>query len=477
MISKPILKQSIKNNWKLWLIITLVASSILSGFIISYDPVEYAALAVAAQDTAFASLFSSATSLLGSLENFYKLIAVILGIVYAVFTANNLVVSEVDSGSMAYTLSTPIKRSTVIITKALFLIVSTVLMYSIIAIIGLGVVQTQYKNVTGYPITPDLKAAAQTLNHKESYVSDRLYLILDHPDALDEGARARDMDPEAYTIYLENKIHDRAFEKTAELISDEREDLYKDTLTAEEIEITVDELLENPQLILDSHDALKKGSQIHGLSVNDYHHYIQDIIDTLNNPPSTGGSIQEPSEFLVKMAIDASAAALEMSTEQINKNLTLLKNPKALEASTSITGLSETQIIRMANHVMVNSALSVDTALDFDLEAYFFLSVGLMLLILAISSISFFASTLFNRSNLSLAVGGGIPFAFFLITMVQQLMDASDGLKYLTLTTLFNTDEILASGEFGIGLIALLAVAVVLYSVSNIIFVKKDLPL
>lgn len=473
MISKPILKQSIKNNWKLWLIITIVASTILSGFIISYDAVEYAALAVAAQDTAFASLFSSATSLLGSLENFYKLIAVILGIVYAVFTANNLVVSEVDSGSMAYTLSTPIKRSTVIFTKSLYLILSTVLMYTIIAVVGLGVIQTQYKNVTGHPITPDIKSASVTLNHKETYVSDRLYLILDDVDALDEGARARDMDTDAYTIYLEKKIHDRAFLETADIITDERHDLYNDTLSEDEIEISMDELIENPQFILDSHDALKKGAQIHGFSVNQYHHYIQDLINT----PTNTIKPQEPSEFVLKMVIDSSAAALDLSSDQINKNLTLIKNPKALEASTTLTGLSEDQIISMANHAMVNSALSVDAALDFDLEAYLFLSLGLMLLILAISSISFFASTLFNRANLSLALGGGIPFAFFLITMVQQLMDASDALKYLTLTSLFNTDEILASGEFGLGLIALLSVTLILYSVSNIIFVKKDLPL
>lgn len=453
MISKPIFKQSIKNNWKLWLIITVVASTILSGFIISYDPVEYAALAIAAKDTAFASLFSSATSLLGSLENFYKLIAVILGIVYAVFTANNLVVSEVDSGSMAYTLSTPIKRSTVIFTKSVFLILSTVLMYSIIALIGIGVVQTQYKNVTGYPITSDIKAAAETLNHKETYVSDRLYLILDNSEALNEGARARDMDSEAYTIYLEKKIHHRAFEESAEIMDTD-----------------IDELINNPKLILTNHDALTRGAQILGVSVNQYHDTIEKSIGIVK--PAI-----VPNELLLKMSIDASASALNLSSDQVNKNLTLLKNPKALEASTTITGLSEKEIITMVNQAMVNTALSVDAALDFDVEAYFFLSLGLMLLILAISSISFFASTLFNRTNLSLAIGGGIPFAFFLITMVQQLMDASDTLQYLTLTSLFNTDEILASGEFIVGLVALFGVAVVLYFVSNVIFVKKDLPL
>src|SRR5690625_1909838 len=152
MISKPIFKQSLQSNWKLWLIITIVASMIISGFILSYDAAGYASIAEAAEGTAFSNILSTLTSLLGSLENFYKLIAVILGIVYVVFTANNLVVNEVDSGSMAYTLSTPIKSSSIIFPKSLYLILSVTLMYIIISLAGLGAAQLQYNNVTGYPI-------------------------------------------------------------------------------------------------------------------------------------------------------------------------------------------------------------------------------------------------------------------------------------------------------------------------------------
>ena len=53
MFSKPILKQSIQANWKLWVIITLVASAILSVFIINYDAAGYASIATAAEGTAF----------------------------------------------------------------------------------------------------------------------------------------------------------------------------------------------------------------------------------------------------------------------------------------------------------------------------------------------------------------------------------------------------------------------------------------
>lgn len=515
MLSKPIFKQSLQSNWKLWLIITIVASMIISGFIISYDAAGYASIAEAAEGTAFSNILSTLTSLLGSLENFYKLIAVILGIVYVVFTANNLVVNEVDSGSMAYTLSTPIKRSSVIFTKSLYLILSVVLMYTVISLAGLTASQLNYNNVTGYAITEDVEAAAKTLNHDEDYLSERLYLIQEDEDVMREAAIARDMDTEAYAIYLEDVIRERSYEEAAEIITDERYDIYDDDddMEDEDIEITMEELMEDPGMILDSNDALAAGARLYGLSTNDYRKIILDEMNDLESseeaeeedeeqddeeqeaeeaaeeeqePQPTASQeattpqrqlTEDNAELLLQTVIDSSATALNLSSDQVSENLILLKDPEALVLSTQTTGLNEEQITSMANHAMVSSARSVDKALEFDVETYLWLSLGLLLLILAMSSIAFFASTLFNRTGLALAVGGGIPFAFFLITMIQQLMDSANGLEYMTITTLFDTDAILSSGEFGWGLVALGAIAFVLYTASNILFTKKDLPL
>lgn len=502
MISKPIFKQSLQSNWKLWLIITIVASMIISGFIISYDAAGYASIAEAAEGTAFSNILSTLTSLLGSLENFYKLIAVILGIVYVVFTANNLVVNEVDSGSMAYTLSTPIKRSSVIFTKSLYLILSVVLMYTVISIAGLTASQLNYNNVTGYAINEDVEAAAKMLNHDEDYLSERLYLIQEDEDVMREAAIARDMDTEAYTIYLEDVIRERSFEEAAEIITDERYDIYDDDddMEDEDIEITMEELMEDPGMILDSNDALAAGARVYGLSTNDYRRIVLDEMNDLESSEEVEEEAteeeQEPqptapqeaptpqrqltednAELLLQTVIDSSATALNLSSDQVSENLTLLKDAEALVLSTQTTGLNEEQITSMANHAMVSSARSVDKALEFDVETYLWLSLGLLLLILAMSSIAFFASTLFNRTGMALAIGGGIPFAFFLITMIQQLMDSADGLEYVTITTLFDTDAILSGGEFGWGLVALGIIALVLYTLSHIIFTKKDLPL
>lgn len=503
MFSKPIFKQSIQANWKLWVIITFVAAMILSAFTVTFDAEGFAAIASAAEGTRFSNILSTMTSLLGSLENFYKLIAVILGIVYVVFTANNLVVNEVDSGSMAYTLSTPIKRSSVIFTKSIFLVLSIVLMYGIIGSTGLVAAQLKYQNVTGYTITDDVRAAAEALNQDEGYISERMYLILENDHAMREAAAVRNMDTEAYTIYLESVINDRSYEEAAAVITDDRWDIYKDDedMEDEDIEITAEELAADPTMLLLSNDALVTGAKVTGLSVNEYQQFINNEIVSLEqetevavkeektpNEESTEATTQpatqptvmvseDNADILMQLVIESSAKALNMETDQVADKIALIKNPVALEAAMVATDLTEQQIITMANNGMVSSAKAVDEALEFDVEAYIWLSIGLLLLILALSSISFFASTLFNRTGLALAIGGGIPFTFFIITMVQQLMDTSENLEYLTITTLFDTEAILTGGDFGWGLVALGGITFVLYAASNVIFTKKDLPL
>jgi len=340
MFSKPIFKQSIKTNWKLWAIITIVASVILSGFIIGYDAEGYASIAAAAKGTAFSSLLSSMDSLLGNLENFYKLIGLILGIVYVVFTANTLVVSEVDSGSMAYTLSTPIKRSSVIFTKSLYLILSVILMYVIVSLAGLGASQLKYNNVTGYPITEDIEKASEILDKSEGYLSEHLYLIKDNEQAMRDAAAARDMDMDAYSIYLGEVIKDHSYEEAAEIITDERRDIYKndDDMEDDDIEITTEELIENPAMILTSNDALTAGASVQGISVNEYRQFLADEITALEaekNEENKGKSqptvmiTEANSELLLQAVIDSSAKALNMNSAQVKENLSLIKDSTA----------------------------------------------------------------------------------------------------------------------------------------------------
>lgn len=74
------------------------------------------------------------TLIVGSI--FYKLAGLLLPIIFMIMTSNNLVAGQVDSGSMAYVLSTSTKRSTVVFTQAVYLIRSLFAMFSLTTVTG-----------------------------------------------------------------------------------------------------------------------------------------------------------------------------------------------------------------------------------------------------------------------------------------------------------------------------------------------------
>lgn len=141
MFSKTIFKQTLKANYKLWLIFTIIMSVFCSVLISIFDPKTLAGMSDMVKDTPLASLLGS-TSFLGMLaQTFYSMQGVILPLIFIIMTANSLIASQVDRGSMAYLLSTPTKRSVVVGTQAIYLIASLVAMFSIITIIGVSSVQ------------------------------------------------------------------------------------------------------------------------------------------------------------------------------------------------------------------------------------------------------------------------------------------------------------------------------------------------
>ena len=480
MFSKAIFKQSVRSNGTLWLVITLVASALLSVFIVQFDPEDFAALSSAASGTSFDSVLSGFDSILGTLETFYKSIAILLGLVYIIFSANNLVVNEVDSGSMAYTLSTPTKRSTVIFTKMAYMIGSIILMFGIVTGVGLGVSEVTHHNVTGEPMTEDVNAAADAMDRKPSYVRSHLYMIEDDKYAVQAGAEARNMDKDAYKQYLDQAILRDSYDAAAEKLTDNRKDKYEDTDKSKSaIEITQDELSKNPKLMMNDNDALEAGAKVTGQSVSDYRNSINDEIknDSADKQKELEKSLPASPSIIMSTAQTAGAKALNTSESNISDNMSLLKDDKAIKAASEATKVPEDQLKTLIDSSQVSAALKSDESLEFDVETFTWLNVGACLLILAMGSISFFASTLFNRSNQAMVLGAGLPFAFFLISLVIQQSDSLENLKYVSLTTLYQTDEILSNGDFGIGLLALGGVAFVLYAASAVIFQKKDLPL
>lgn len=96
-MSLPLLKQSIKSNFASWGLVTLILN-ILLGQLLALDMAELVT------------------------QMFYNMLLPAISAIYIVTTGNKLLAGQVDRGSMAYILATPIRRSTVVLTQAIYFI-------------------------------------------------------------------------------------------------------------------------------------------------------------------------------------------------------------------------------------------------------------------------------------------------------------------------------------------------------------------
>ncbi|AMD17730.1 hypothetical protein TL18_06665 [Methanobrevibacter sp. YE315] len=112
-----------------------------------------------------------------------------------------------------------------------------------------------------------------------------------------------------------------------------------------------------------------------------------------------------------------------------------------------------------------------------DIDTFLMLNVGAFLYHFAISSICFAASCIFDSSKTSLVIGGGIPLCFFIINLLVKLSEDLEVLKYATLTTLFNTSNIIGGSDYIGDFILLAVIGIVLYVIGIEVFKRKSLPL
>lgn len=124
---------------------------------------------------------------------------------------------------------------------------------------------------------------------------------------------------------------------------------------------------------------------------------------------------------------------------------------------------------------IVSSSIFQPDALD--VKTFLLLNLGAFLYHLAISSICFCASCIFNTSKNSLLLGAGLPIMFFVLSLIIKLSTSLDVLKYFTLNTLFDTANILNGTEYIMQFVIMGIIAIVLYTVGIVWFNKKDLPL
>lgn len=112
-----------------------------------------------------------------------------------------------------------------------------------------------------------------------------------------------------------------------------------------------------------------------------------------------------------------------------------------------------------------------------DISRFILLNFGALLLYYAVTGISFFASSFFNETKNSLALGAGLPIAFLVIQMISNVGDKTEFFKYFTLYTLFDPAKIITGEGFAVQFSVLAAIGVIMYTSAVVVFKKRDLPL
>ncbi len=126
--SNKIMKQSIRNNWKIWTMLTAVLCVFISLTMISSADTS---------ENAFVPPGVKATTAMDILaQTFFGMMGIIIIILYAISVANRLIASDIDKGTMSYTLNTPVTRLQVVFTKFIFYITSLMVMTALTGTVG-----------------------------------------------------------------------------------------------------------------------------------------------------------------------------------------------------------------------------------------------------------------------------------------------------------------------------------------------------
>lgn len=459
MFNKIIFKQTYKSNFKIWLIITIALCLINTVLIGVFNPETINSMTNMVEGTALANILKN-TSFIGMLcQTFYSIQGIILLLIYIIITSNSLIVSQVDRGSMAYTLSTPIKRTTVVCTQITYLLTALFTMILIVNISGFAAIQGFHGGVFGNNVTKDVKAISTLLNIDEDKLSNNLSLILDNDKAIKEGASARGIDEETYKAYLNLKMNNNSYEEAVNIMG-----------------VDVDEIKNDPSIIKKDDEALKVAAKVMNIDKTEYSNYIDTMIAQNDVLSKQLEEIQD--KIVLGFTAGAQVLGIEESDMTSSDNLEKLKSDnKALDVAVNESKIPKEMFITLVNNKIANNELSLDEGIGFNAGQYIMLNFGLFLLMFAISSISFMFSCIFNLSKNYMAFGAGIPVAFFLLHMMAQVNNDLDVVKYFTINTLFDTDAIINNGDYALKFAALGIIGIIFYSIGVRVFKSKDLPL
>lgn len=113
---------------------------------------------------------------------------------------------------------------------------------------------------------------------------------------------------------------------------------------------------------------------------------------------------------------------------------------------------------------------------ELEIKKFILVNMGLFGLLVFLSGLCFFSSSVFSDTKLSNGIGAGCIIAFVLIQMLSQVGEKFENLKYLTPLTLFQTDELIAGeSQAVVAFVVLYILGILFYAIGIEIFCKRDL--
>lgn len=151
MLSGPLFRQTFKSQIKMLVIFAAILAMYMSVEITMYNPdsmegIQQMMDMLPQQMISAMNLDVGAeSSLVGFLGSyFYGFIVIMVPMIFNIIASNNAAAKLVDSGAMACLLSAPNSRTRVILTQALALILSNILLMAFVTVMGIAVSQAMF---------------------------------------------------------------------------------------------------------------------------------------------------------------------------------------------------------------------------------------------------------------------------------------------------------------------------------------------
>lgn len=171
---------------------------------------------------------------------------------------------------------------------------------------------------------------------------------------------------------------------------------------------------------------------------------------------------------LVAQTVDSGSMACLLSTPNSRLKIVVTKGAYA------ICSVGVLQMLVFAIGVLMSEAVLSGVL---DVEAFLKLNVTAMLVNMAVMSITFFFSCLFNDTKYSLGFGSGIPIMFLLFNMLGGASSDAEILKKISIFGWYDPVELVnGASTLGVNLVYL-GITVVLFIAGVLIFKHKKLPI